>query len=95
MQYPFLEDSAFVSRWDANKNADTDSALRYQYYCIYVFNFLQDVCDYYDYKESKIAKFVDIDDLIGLHKGWWALPENQSSQSSDPRFRNFVEDFYK
>jgi hypothetical protein len=95
MQYPFLEDSAFVARWDLNKAANSDSALRYQYYCIYVFNFLQGICDYYRYDKRKIARYVDIDDLIGLHKSWWNLPENQTSESYDPEFRNFVNELYK
>jgi len=95
LQYPFLEDSAFVGWWDKNKESNKDSALRYGYYCIYLFNFFQDVCEYYDYNEEEMAKFMDIDDLIGLHKSWWQLPENQTSEAYDLRFKKFVDALYK
>ena len=54
-----------------------------------------ELCDYYGYDKPKITRFVDIDDLIGLHKSWWKLPENQTSQSYDPVFCHFVNDLYK
>lgn len=95
LQYPFLENSVFITRWDKNKDSNNDSSLRYQYYCIYVFNFLQDVCEYYDYDKEDMAKFMDISDLIGIHKSWWKLPENQASQAYDPKFKKFVDEFYK
>ena len=95
LQYPFLEDSVFVARWKTNKKSNNDSALRYEYYCIYVFNFLQNVCEYYEYDKKRIDDFVDVDDLIGLHKSWWELPENQQSQGEDPRFKQFVNNLYR
>jgi hypothetical protein len=33
--------------------------------------------------------------LIGLHKSWWNLPDNQKSESYDPEFTNFVNGLYK
>jgi hypothetical protein len=95
LQYPFLEDSAFVAWWDKNKNSNNDSSLRYQTYCEYVFNFVDDVCDYYNYDRKEIDKFIDMDDLIVLHKSWWKLPEVQNTQSYDKRFKDLVEAVYK
>jgi len=48
--------------------------------------------DRYAHKKSKIRQrpvldepvYADIDDLIGLHKGWWILPENQSPEAYPP-----------
>jgi hypothetical protein len=94
MEYPFLVDSNFVTRWNKDKTSTKDSSIRYQTYCDYVFNFLQDVCDYYGYNKKKIDNFLDVADLIGLQKEWWNLPEQRDSDTFPEEFRDFVNGYY-
>jgi hypothetical protein len=61
--YPYVDDSTFVSWWNQHKDSNNDSALRYENYCEYTYNFLQDACDYYNYDRKKVEDFVDIQDL--------------------------------
>ena len=95
LQYPFVDDSSFIARWNKNKNSISDSSYRYQTYCEYVFNYLQDVCEYYKYEKDKIRKFVDIRDLILLHKGWWSLPEQNESETYPKKFKEFINGCFK
>lgn len=92
LQYPFLEDSTFISKWERNRNSNNDSALRYLTYCEYVFNTLQNVCDYYNYDLEKIDEFMDVNDLIIMHRAYWENPELQKTES--PEFRAFVNRVY-
>src|ERR1700742_5095696 len=42
--YPYINDSTFASWWNQHKYYNNDSSLRYENYCEYTFNFMQDVC---------------------------------------------------
>jgi len=95
MQYPYLEDSVFITWWNNHKNSNSDSSLRYQAYCEYVFNFLQNTCEYFDYDKRKIIEFVDISDLLNQHIDWLNLPEQKNSQSYPKRFLDFVNKNFK
>jgi hypothetical protein len=94
LQYPYLEDSLFISRWDQRNYPDNDSSYRYQTYCEYVFNFSEKVCEYYNYNKSKIDKFIDLEDLLIDHKIWWNLPEQKNSNSYPERFKKFVDAYF-
>jgi len=95
LQYPFVEDSVFIAHWNLNKDSNSDSSLRYQTYCEYVFNFLQDACGYYKYNKKKIAAFIDLSDLILQHKEWWDLPEQQLSDAYPKEFKQFINEAYQ
>jgi len=95
LQFPFVEDSSFITSWVKNKNSNSDSSLRYQTYCEYVFNFLQNTCEYFGYDKNKIQDFVDVHDLIGQHKEWWNMPEQKNSDSYPKPFRDFINESYK
>ena len=95
LQYPFVEDDSFISWWANHKTSNTDSSLRYQAYCEYVFNFLQNTCEYFNYDKRKISDFVDISDLINQHKDWWNMPEQKDSESYPIRFRDFIRENFK
>jgi hypothetical protein len=94
-EYPFLEDSSFIAWWDKHKESNCDSSLRYQAYCAYVFNFLQNTCEYFDYNKRKITDFVDAEDLISQHKGWWMMPEQTNARSYPEKFKEFVGQYLK
>lgn len=70
MNYPFLEDSNFIMSQCKLTNERSDSSLRYTIYCERVFNFIQDLTEYYYYNKKDIEKFVDIDYFINQHKCW-------------------------
>lgn len=94
LQYPFLEDSVYIAHWAANKNAHNDSALRYQTYCTYLFNTLEDVCEYYHYSKIRIDRYMDVSDLIEMHKAWWDAYTRQNTASYGPEFVSFVSQYY-
>ena len=95
LQYPYVEDSAFISWWDNHKTSNSDSALRYQAYCEYVFNFLQNTCEYFDYNKRRILRFVDMRDFVDQHRGWWKMTEQVSPESFPKRLREFIEENFK
>lgn len=74
LQYPYLEDSMFIQRWNSGEVLKSDSSLRYQNYCLYIFNFSETVLEYYEYDTLKIAKNYDIEELVKPHCGWWKVP---------------------
>ena len=91
LQYPYVEDSLFIARWNENKNSNNDSSLRYQAYCEYAFNFLQNVSEYFNYNKSKIQSFVDMKDLIDQHKDWINMPEQKGAYPKE--FFEFINKF--
>jgi hypothetical protein len=95
LRYPYVEDSSFIAWWGYHESSNSDSSLRYQAYCEYVFNFLQNNCEYFNYDKEKITGFVDMDDLVSQHKGWWNMPEQRDSESYPKRFRDFIERDFK
>jgi hypothetical protein len=92
LQYPFLEDSTFIAHWERNRNLNNDSAMRYLTYCAYVFNTLQNACEYYNYDLTKMNKFMDVGDLIVMHRAYWNDPVLNKSEL--PEFRTFVNKVY-
>jgi hypothetical protein len=94
LQYPFIEDTAFIARWDKNKNSNSDSALRYTTYCEYVSYFVQDLAEYFKYDNKKIEDFIDVKQLIKPHKGWWGLPNDTFHVAPYPKTFNDLIKYY-
>jgi len=94
IQHPYVEDSSFIAWWSKNKNSNKDSALIYQTYCEYVFNFLQNTCEYFKYDKEKIDAFVDMGDLVRQHIDWFNSPEDKNSDSYPKRFIDFLRKNY-
>lgn len=88
MQYPFVEDTLFIARWDKRIVSSRDSSLKYDAYCIYVFNLIENTAEYFDYDKTKISTFLDVSELITTHKKWWSIPKN--NQSYPEKFRQFI-----
>lgn len=80
IRYPYLEDSTFIARWPQYKDSSDERYLRYNSYCIYVFNFLQSVCAYYNYNQEEVETFVAMDEIVNTHATWW---QNQPSYEHD------------
>jgi hypothetical protein len=93
IEYPYLEDSSFISKWPSFRDSSEERYLRYNSYCIYTFNFLQSVCSYYDYDKNKIEDFVNVDEIIQTHETWWKNPpsgEDPNTKGYDEKFDRFV-----
>lgn len=95
MQYSFVEDTGFIDRWDKHKisskdASSRDSSLKYEAYCSYAFNLVQNTAEYFNYNKEKMSVFFDIHDLIYQHKGWWYRPNLKNPESYPEKFREFV-----
>jgi hypothetical protein len=93
--YPYVEDSTFIALWNNHKNTNSDSSLRYQAYCEYVFNFLQNTCEYFNYDKRKILAFVDMQDFVDQHRGWWKMTVQDSPESFPKRLRDFIQEDFR
>jgi hypothetical protein len=74
IQYPELEDSSFTVKYPSVKSNNTNY-LRYDSYCILIFNLLEQVSILYKFKKAKIEKFVYIEEWVNIHKAWWHFDE--------------------
>lgn len=74
IQYPYLENPAFTTTWNENKNSIDDKYLRYDNYCNLVFNYMERLCKYYNFNESKIQNHINIKDWIRVHRQCWINP---------------------
>ena len=76
IQYPYLENPKFTATWNDNKNSVDDKYLRYDNYCNLVFNYMERLCKYYNFNESKIQNHINIKDWIRVHKQCWINPSS-------------------
>lgn len=74
IQHPYLESTLFTETWTVNKNSTAKKYLRYEIYCNLVFNYMERLCDYYNYNERKISKHINLKDWIRVHKQCWENP---------------------
>lgn len=97
IKYPYLEDKAFVNKWDNYKNSSLEPYLRYDAYCTRLFNFLNRVCIHFKYDKRKIENFIAIKDWIRLHKDYWEKPQElfENIDSYDLKFRNMINQYLK
>jgi hypothetical protein len=97
IQYPYLEDRKFILEWGNNKDSSDDKFLRYDSYCIIVFNYLERLSAFYNYKTKKIERNVHISEIIKLHSEWWKSPtgDNENIEGYSKKFRIFVQKYIK
>ena len=95
LQYPYVEDTTFIKRWNEKGTSKSDSTLRYETYCYYVFDFIQNTAEYYNYNKRKIEKFVDVKDFIFTHEKWWKSPSSGDEEAFPKEFRKFVDNYLK
>ena len=93
MQYSFVEDPVFIDRLNRHRVLSRDSSLKYEAYCAYVFNLIENTAEYFSYNKAKISHFLDINDSITTHKEWWLKPENYKSYPEE--FKQFVGSYIK
>ena len=90
VQYPYLESQSFTNLWNSSFDQDDERMLRYDVYCILLFNYLSRVASHYKYSSSKIEAYVGIKDWVRLHKKYWEDPTS-SYENIDGYDKEFVD----
>lgn len=72
--YPYLENEAFISKWNQNKNSDEERYLRYDIFCNLIFNYLEKLAKFHNYESKKIQNDVNARDWVRAHKDAWLNP---------------------
>lgn len=95
IQYPYVENPNFISKWVENRGGQDEKYLRYDMYCNLLFNYLVAVYDYYGGNKSKIEEFVDVRSWIRLHQLNWKNPvdPNENLDGYSLKFRNFINSY--
>lgn len=82
IQYPELEDEVFIGKYPGDES-NRKEYLRYESYCILIFNLLEQVVEFYKFQTEFIEKFVFVDEWVNLHKQWWQDEKNQQGYSKE------------
>ncbi len=95
IQYPYVENKTFTSKWNEMKLANDEKYLRYDMYCNLLFNYLHHVFEYYKGDKSKIESYLDVKSWIRFHKENWYNPvdENENIDGYDEEFRKFINSY--
>lgn len=77
IQYPYLEDRAFIESWDQNRNVNDEKFLRYEIYTTLLFNYLSRLSLLFKYDKKKIENMIDIKTWVRDHREYWKNPPKQ------------------
>ena len=96
IQYPELEAEEFAAQYPGDVSNCKDY-LRYESYCILIFNLLEQVTEFYCFQPEYVTKFVHIDEWVNLHKKWWQDPDGgfKNQQGYSKQFIDFVNSYLK
>jgi hypothetical protein len=97
IQYPYLESSKFTSTWKANKDSNEDNYLRYENYCILVFNYMERLSKFYNYNEQKIANHINLKEWVRHHREYWMEPATpfENVDGYNKKFRELMASYLK
>ena len=100
IEYPYLEDSNFTNTWKNTSQKLTEKYLRYESYCIILFNYLERLAIYTSFNKKKMEKFVHVKEIIEIHHRWWQSPsigykEDMNISGYSDKFRNLVDEYLK
>lgn len=70
IQYPFLENATFINKYSKKVNLN-ENDMRYESYCIIVFNYLERLATFCDFSFQKMENYVHVPELILPHSFWW------------------------
>lgn len=92
IKYPYFESIKYLSEYKEKIIFD-EADLRYETYCVIVFNFLERLALYSNYTRSKMDEFVNISEMIIPHKCWWSRPSNIefNKKGYNAKFRKIIE----
>lgn len=94
IQYPDLENEDFTNKYPSDESKKSDY-LRYDSYCILIFNLLEQLAVFYFYDKNKIEKFIFIEEWVHIHRKWWEYPEGKfkNQQGYTARFIEIVNSY--
>jgi hypothetical protein len=95
IQYPYLESKTFTQKWNDFKSTEDERYLRYDIYCNFIFNYLQNVWLHFEQDKTKVEDFVDIKTWIRIHKQNWLSPidDNENIDGYSVEFRQFINSY--
>lgn len=70
IQYPYLENTKYIRKYSKKKEL-SEKDMRYESYCIIVFNYLERLSIFCRFNFLKMEKYVHVPELILPHKYWW------------------------
>lgn len=92
IQYPRYVDDSYCSKWDRHSKEIDD--LRYSSYCSHVFNTIEMVWNFFNGNRNKIDEYMNVRELVLLHKEFWKSDEENISSYPD-KFRLFIDSYLK
>lgn len=97
IQYPYLDSRNFANNWVYDESQTDETLLRYESYCVLVFNYMSKVADFYCYKIEKIEKFVAFTDWARMHSKYWNDPKlrYENIDSYDSKFVELINGLIK
>lgn len=81
IQYPYLENELYIHKYSERKRMN-ELDMRYESYCIVVFNYLERLSMFCNFKLSKMEKYVHVPELILPHHYWWKKLLNSEFERS-------------
>lgn len=96
IQYPYLESEIFTNAWSPNFDRNDEKYLRYDVYCILVFNFLYRVAEHFKYDKRKIENYIDVKNWLKIHAEYWKnTSESENMDGYGKKFVEFIDSYLK
>ncbi len=89
MQYPHLERDSYCSAWPDDVPEDQDMKDRYESYCCFLFNMIEEAWHLAGKKPHKIASFVPIREHVQRHYRWWEA-DRQNLHGYEKAFVDYI-----
>ncbi|UZN08757.1 hypothetical protein M5D10_07450 [Leptospira santarosai] len=70
MQYPYLENIKYIEKF-SKKRSLNEKDMRYESYCIIVFNYLERLALFCRFNVKRMEKYVHVPELVLPHRYWW------------------------
>jgi hypothetical protein len=92
IQYPYLESEQFTAQWTPDFDRNDEKFLRYDIYCILLFNFLSRLSAHNKHSHKKVENFIAVRDWIRLHSKYWENPTSkyENVDGYDKKFVEFI-----
>lgn len=97
IQYPYLESINFANNWKSDISETDEKYLRYDIYCVMLFNYLQRLSKYYKYNKVKIEDHLAIKSWVRQHATYWNNPSNsyENIDSYEKKFTELINSYLK
>jgi hypothetical protein len=97
IQYPYLESEPFCKGWTPTFNKEDEKYLRYEVYCILMFNFLCRISHHYKFDKKKIENYIAIKEWVRLHATYWNNPASsyENVDNYDTKFVDLINSYLR